>query len=312
MSPPVVLIATVKLRRGQEEAFAAWQLEQDKAVSRFEGYISSDIMAPTKPGDNEWTILLNFRSKEDLVKWQRSDERAQLIGKALPLLEGGNLGELMPKDNSAAQPGSNVTQVILSKVKPGMEEPYREWAVRIQRAQALYPGYRGTYLQPPENDRNGYWTTMLRYDTQEHLNAWLESPERAELIREAKAFIENEELLRLATSFPGWVPIDPTTGEGPPNWKTALLVLLGLFPTVMLELRYLNPHLAFLNPSAATFIGNIGSVAVTSFITMPLFVRWFGWWLFPKQDAPASTSAKGVLILTLLFAGEIAALWHLF
>ena len=69
------------------------------------------------------------------------------------------------------------------------------------------------------------------------------APERAELLKEAKAFIESEELMRLATSFPGWVPINPVTGKGPPDWKTALLVLLGLYPIVVIELRFLNPIL---------------------------------------------------------------------
>ena len=68
------------------------------------------------------------------------------------------------------------------------------------------------------------------------------------------------------------------TGKGPPNWKTAMLVLLGLFPVVMLELKFLSPKLSLLgiHASLATFIGNSISVAVTSFFTMPWCVRWFG------------------------------------
>lgn len=311
MSTPSVLIATMKLRPGQEDAFAAWQVRHDRVIAQAPGYLSSDLIPPTKEGDNEWTILLNFQSAEQLVKWQRSDERAKLMGDVLPLLEGGNLGEVMPKDNSAMQPGSDITQVILSKIKPGMEETYRAWAVKIQQAQAKYPGYRGMYLQPPGTDKAGHWTTMLRYDTQEHLDAWLAAPERAALLRESKAFIENEELLRLATSFPGWVPINPATGKGPPNWKTALLVLLGLYPTVLLEIRFLSPQLAFLNPSLATFIGNVGSVAVTSFLTMPLFIRTFGWWLFVDKKTPRWIEPLGSGLLFVLFALEIALLWRL-
>jgi hypothetical protein len=311
MSRPAVLIATSKLRPGQEEAFAVWQIRHNKAVAKFAGYMSSDIVPPIKPGDNEWTTILNFQTSDLLLKWQKSSERASLISDVLPLLEGGNLGEVMPEDNSAEQPGTNVTQVVISKIKPGMQDDYRDWSVRIQQAQARYPGYRGTYLQPPSASQNGHWTTMLRYDTAEHLEAWLASPERAELLRESKAFIENEELMRLATSFPGWVPISSITGEAPPDWKTAMLVLLGLYPTVLLELRYANPLLSFLNPSLATFLGNIGSVAVTSFITMPLFVRWFGWWLFIDKQSPRSRGPLGLGLLIALYVIEIAALWRL-
>jgi antibiotic biosynthesis monooxygenase (ABM) superfamily enzyme len=311
MSTPAVLLATFKIRPGHEDDFAAWQIQHNKVVSKFPGYVSADVIPPTKPGDNEWTIILNFQSSDLLVKWQKSEERAGLIADVLPLVEGGNLGQMMPEDNAASQPDTNVTQVILSKIKPGMEDAYREWSVRIQQAQAKYPGYRGTYIQPPSSGEAGNWTTMLRYDTSAHLEAWLAAPERAELLQESKAFIENEELMRLRTSFPGWVPINPVTGKGPPDWKTAILVLLGLYPTVLLELRFLNPHLTFLNPSLATFIGNAGSVAVTSFITMPLFVRWFGWWLFPGKNSSKSREPIGLGLFILLFAIEIALLWRI-
>src|SRR5262249_53707899 len=163
-----------------------------------------------------------------------------------------------------------VTQVIFSRLKPGMEDRYRKWAARIQQAQARYEGYRGMYIQAPASG-GSHWITMLRFDTAEHLRAWLAAPERAAMLEEARAYIESEELVRLATSFPGWVRIDPDTGKGPPDWKTALLVLLGLYPIVVIELLYLNPLLVGLAPAIGVFIGNVLSVAATSFLTMPFF-----------------------------------------
>lgn len=311
MSSPVVLIATAKVRPGSEDAFAAWKGRHDAVIAKFPGYISSDIMPPDEHSD-AWTIVLNFKSAAELDAWHRSKERAALIGELLPLVTGGDLGEVMKKEMpDSARPGTNVTQVILSHVKPGMEDPYREWAARIQRAQSQYPGYRGMYLQPPSSN-DGYWTTLLRFDTTEHLEAWLAAPERTKLLQESKAFIEKEELMRLATSFPGWVPINPLTGKGPPDWKTALLVLLGLYPIVVIELHFLNPLLLGLNSSLGTFIGNAISVAATSFITMPLFVRAFGWWLFLDKNSPKWTTPAGLCILASLFAGEVAFFWRFF
>jgi hypothetical protein len=202
--------------------------------------------------------------------------------------------------------------VIFSKLLPGMEDRYREWTVRIQAAQAKYPGYRGMYLQAPE-EAGGMWTTIIRFDKGSHLAAWMNAPERKELLCESKKFIEKEQFTHLATSFPGWVPLNPVTGEGPPNWKTAMLVLLGLFPIVMLEMRYLSPlfQMMGLHASLATFLGNSLSVAATSFLTMPLCVRWFGWWLFQKPENDQGRSLRGTALLCLLFAMEVAILWRL-
>ncbi|HEY0791778.1 MAG TPA: hypothetical protein VGD78_12015, partial [Chthoniobacterales bacterium] len=99
----------------------------------------------------------------------------------------------------------------------------------------------------------------------------------------------------------------------PPNWKTALLVILGLFPIVMLEMRFLNPVLvsAGLHASPATFIANLVSVFGTTFVTMPLFIRWFGWWLFTEEGTPAWILPVGLGLLAFLFALEVGALWPL-
>jgi antibiotic biosynthesis monooxygenase (ABM) superfamily enzyme len=312
MSANAVLIATARVRAGDDAEFAAWKARHDTVIGKFPGFVSSDIMPPTNSDSNEWTIVLNFRSKEDLTVWQQSRERAEIIAAGVPLFEGGNFGEVAQIGEGGEEPGSNVTEVIFSRIKPGMEDTYREWTVRIQAAQAKYPGYRGMFLQPPD-EKGGMWTTIIRFDTAAQLEAWMNASERKELLRESKAFIEHEQLTRLATSFPGWVPIDPMTGKGPPNWKTALLVLLGLFPVVMLEMRFLSPELTALglHASLATFIGNAISVAITSFITMPLFVRWFGWWLFLEDESSTGATLKGVLILSALFALEVAAFWRL-
>jgi uncharacterized protein len=311
MRAPAVLIATARIRPGSEDAFAAWKGRHDAAVAAFPGFNSADIVPPGEH-DSTWTMLLNFDSKERLAAWQHSSERAKLVAELTPLMIGGDLGEVMHSESAeGAQPATLVTQVIFSRVKPGMEGKYREWAARMQQAQARYPGYRGMYLQPPGPGGN-HWITMLRFASSEKLNAWLAAPERAAMLKEAQAFIEQAELMRLATSFPGWVPIDPATGKGPPDWKTALLVLLGLYPIVALELKYLNPLLAGLVPAVGIFVGNVLSVAATSFITMPAAIRAFNWWLFPPAKPNNRATLNGLAILAAIFAVEIACFWPMF
>jgi uncharacterized protein len=311
MSNPAVLIAKPRVRAGKDAEFGAWKAHHDTIIGKFPGYVSSDMM-PSPNGSNEWTIVINFRSADDLAAWQRSREHSEIIREGIPLFEGGNFCEVAQVGGAGVQPTGDVTEVIFSRIKPGTEDAYREWAARIEAAQARYPGYRGMFLQPPD-EKGGMWTTIIRFKSAPQLEAWMNAPERKRLLRESKAFIEHEQLTRLATAFPGWVPLDPMTGKGPPDWKTAMLVLLGLFPVVMLELRFLSPILTALglHASLATFIGNALSVAATSFITMPLFVRWFGWWLFPAAASTWAVTSKGVAILVGLFALEVAALWQL-
>ena len=137
----------------------------------------------------------------------------------------------------------------------------------------------------------------------------MNAPERKEMLSESKAFVEHEQLTRLATSFPGWFPTDPKTGHGPPKYKAGMLVLLGLFPIVMLESFFLSPRLASLNFSLALFIGNSISVALTTYLTMPFFVKTLKWWLLPEPNAPKSVHWKGALLVFAFYALSVAVFW---
>lgn len=312
MSTPTILVATLRLRPGMDQAFTGWKVRHDSLIGKTPGYVGGDIIPPTQAGGNEWTMLLNFRSREHLLAWQASADRAALLAEGAALFEGGSYQEIEQAGAPVEQKPGSVTEVIFSKIRAGREDDYRAWAARMQAEQAKYPGYRGTFLQPPD-EAGGMWTTIIRFDSAAQLERWMNAPERTAMLRESREFIEHEQLTRLATSFPGWVPVDPVTGKGPPDWKTAMLVLLGLFPIVMLEMKFLSPVLTGLglHASLATFIGNSLSVAGTSFVTMPLFVRWFGWWLFLRPESPRYITPGGVALLAVLFAAEVVALWKL-
>ena len=73
--------------------------------------------------------------------------------------------------------------------------------------------------------------------------------------------------------------------------------------------RILKLHV---NPSLGMFIGNVISVALTTYLTMPLFVKTFGWWFFPKSEASKfKVNLSGTALIFLLYAISVAALWHL-
>jgi uncharacterized protein len=199
--------------------------------------------------------------------------------------------------------------VIVTEIKPGREGAYRVWANRIQKLQATFPGYLGSFVQPPQQGETG-WTTILRFDSAANLERWLKSDARGAMVKEGEDLVRGFHAQRVDTSFPGWVPNDPATGTAPNMWKTACLVLLTLFPVIMLELRFLNPHLEALNPAVRTFIGNAISVGVTTWPLMPLAIFAFGDWLFPEGKAPWLAWALPIG-LVLCYLAEIAVFWHL-
>jgi len=309
-SPPsgaAILLAKFHLRPGVEDAFTAWQAKALTRAAGSDGFLSSE-MTPAGADGAAWTVTLRFRSIENVDAWRSSPIWHGLIGEAQGLVADKTSIEIQAAE---AGPDGGVVEVIVTKVKPGKEEAYRRWETSIQQAQSKFPGYKGSYVQPPIAGELG-WTTLMRFDSADQLDTWLKSPERAALLREAEPLIDYAHLQRMDTSFPGWFPTDPSTGKGPPNWKAAMLVLLGLFPIVMLETRFLSPRLAGLNSSVAMFIGNSISVALTTWLTMPLFIKSLGWWLFPPPgQSKLRAEIGGTALILALFAVEVAALWHL-
>lgn len=301
-----ILLAKFHLRSGAENEFAAWQARALTLAAGFKGFVNSE-MTPASAESSFWMVMLRFRDAANVDAWQKSEAWRTLLGEALGFLADKSAIDMEIKEDGT---DAGVVEVIVTKVKPGKESAYRQWETKIQQAQSKFPGYRGSYVQPPIAGELG-WTTLMRFDSAAQLEEWLKSPVRAALVREAEPLIDYAHLQRMETSFPGWFPTNSKTGQGPPNWKAAMLVLLGLFPIVMLEARFLSPQLASLNSSLGMFIGNVISVALTTWGTMPLFIKALGWWLFPKPEARKSADWKGTLLILALYALSVAIFWRL-
>jgi len=283
-----------------------WLVKLMLCGAKFSGYWSSEILPPSVESKG-WTLVERFLTNEQANAYRESDARRQLLGDISASLRDAIVSEEV--STGAPAPGS-VGTAIVTEVRPGMEDEYLAWEEKIQNAQAKFPGYRGNYFQPPAPGTQGKWMSLVRFDTPHSLQKWFASEERKEIVKQAGKFVTSTQFQTMASSFPGWFPTD-TEGKPPPNWKTSMLVLLGLFPTVMLEIRFLSPLMSGLPLSPGTFVGNVLSVAVTTWITMPVFIFAFRWWLLPKKDSVGKINLYGTIILILLFLGEILALWNL-
>jgi uncharacterized protein len=272
------------------------------------GFTSREVIPPQNDDLKEWVFVNRFDSIEHLRAWRDGDERKSLFAEGKSLVEG-NFTDLVGDAAAQFHVENSVTEVILEQIAPGKEAAYQKWSNRIVRAQAETPGYQGGYSQPPKTPGGG-WMTLMRFASVDDLNNWMNSPIRTALIAEAKDLVATSYSHRVDTSFPGWTPRD-ASGKSPPNWKASMLVLLGLYPIVCLEILFLGKVLGpmHLNPAVGDFIGNAISVFLTGFGTMPLLCYLLNWWLLPADDAPRSVHFKGTLIVLLVYAITIAIFW---
>lgn len=80
-------------------------------------------------------------------------------------------------------PTSAPTVIVSRRPASGREVEFAEWAESIRAAAATFPGHVGSELQPPAEAHPEDWITVYRFDSQSNLDRWLESPERASMMR---------------------------------------------------------------------------------------------------------------------------------
>jgi len=281
------------------------------AAAGFAGFVNAEVSAAAGDGRPAWRLIQRFRDLDTLHAWRQSDIHNALMREADALVDSGGAAGVRAEERVQESAEGAVTEVFTTHVRPDKVGDYQEWAARIHQAEAQFSGYRGGYLQPPACASQPYWTTLVRFATPRDLDAWLNSSQRQELLREHEALVSSWQSHHLPAAFAGWFPADRETSATPPAWKQSMIVMLVLFPLVMLELRLLHPLLAALNPALSLFIEIAISIALTAWPLVPLAIRALRWWLLPAKNGAGWINPAGIALLIALYAAEIAALWHM-
>jgi uncharacterized protein len=303
---PIVSTLTATLRADVKSRFVDWQADLTGAIAGREGFVSLEFLSkPETP--QVWLIVQRFYNKDFAGQWKASTSYQELIDKLRPLLIQNGLQEQI---ESEAEMRGGITELIITDVQPDHEDAFREWSARIHQIEAKFDGFRGVYLQSPKGNGGKHWITLLQFDTPAHLDNWLSSPERQEILKEGAPHVTSLETNRMVSPFAGWFTSIAKSEEIPTVWQQTMIVLLILFPIVMLEIKYLSPWTAGLNSSLATFIGNSISVTLIAYPFMPLLVPYLSWWLFPDKRRHFSLTFLGTTVVIALYLLEIAFFWN--
>lgn len=301
-----IIITRIWIPPDDVKVFADWQSKLQDVVANAPGFLSLEILAPNSEHP-AWTLVQRFTDVTSGKAWKNSLQRQNLFN------EWTSIHKQTFEDLSSPQQSfKGVTEVIVTEVSSEKKGLYRQWLAKIHQAEAKVPGFAGMYVQTPVENQGRYWITFLQFDTSEHLDQWLESPERKEILKELDPLIKSFESHRIISPYAGWFGSIAKMGAIPPVWKQTMLVLLVLFPIVMLELKFLSPLLnsLSLNSSVATFIGNSISVVLIAWPMMPIAIFFFQKWLNPEPWNHTKINILGTAILIALYLFEILIFWR--
>jgi antibiotic biosynthesis monooxygenase (ABM) superfamily enzyme len=310
----ITIITQTRVRPEVAEEFARWQDETSRVIATFPGFVKQTVMPPSPPQQADWVILQRFADESTAMRWLKSEDRLKRVQGAAPMLLGVDDIHLVRDSGSGRQPAP-VSAVISTRLKPGQEAAYRRWEQRIAAAQARAPGFQGYRLEPPILGVQDDWVVILRFDTDEHLQAWLDSAERKKLLEEAGAFTAEFHARIARTGFDQWFPFDAGAASAPAVWKQNMLVLLLLYPVVFLFGAWVQTpwlmeraHLPFF---LSLFVGNIVSIVLLNWL-VPWVSNRFAWWLRPAASPSTTTDLAGAALVVGLYALTLLAFWRLF
>jgi antibiotic biosynthesis monooxygenase (ABM) superfamily enzyme len=306
---PVTIVIQTRITADMDAAFAAWLRRISAVVASQPGFVTETVMPPSPPAQLDWVILQRFASVDAATAWLRAEQRQRLVAEVQPMLVGSDDVHLVADAGAGALPAP-VSAVISTRIKPGQEPAFLEWGRRIAAAQAKYPGFQGYRREPPVPGVQEDWLTILRFDSQEHLDQWLNSPERKKLLEESVAFTDTYHVRTVRTGFDQWFDVP---GSAPPSaWKQDMTVLLVLYPVVFLLNEWLQkpilvgifglPYWAFL------FVNIVVGVMLLSLI-LPHVSRLLGWWLRPpERDWKADLA--GAALVAVFYTVLLMAAWQ--
>lgn len=300
----VSIVTQTRVKTEATEAFAEWQAGTGKIIAAFPGFVEQTVIPPSPPQQVDWVILQRFASEAVAVAWLNSPERQKRDAGAAAMLVGSDDVHLV-KDALAGALPSPVATVISTRIKPGREEDYRQWEQRIAAAQTRAKGFQGYRFEPPIPGVQADYLSILRFDTEENLQAWMDSPERKRLLEDAASFTEEFHARTVRTGFDQWFSAGPAGAPPPPAWKVNMVVLLLLYPVVFLFGNYvMSPYLsgwANLPFPMALFIANVASIVLLNYL-VPWTSDRLTWWLRPGASASLRIDLAGTALMALLYA----------
>jgi antibiotic biosynthesis monooxygenase (ABM) superfamily enzyme len=178
--------------------------------------------------------------------------------------------------------GGPVTTTVTRRVKPGHEPFYEEFLKGIIAAASRFPGHLGVEVFRPEAAFAGEYRIVYRFDTPDHLRAWLDSDERAAWVERVEPHVIGPMRTQFVTGLETWFTLPDRPGtRPPPPYKMALVTWVTIFPLITLVVVVLGPLLKELALVPSLAVTTAVTVPIMTWVAMPLLTRLLRRWLYP-------------------------------
>ena len=269
---PTVIVSR-RVAPGREAELERWMQRVHQAAMLQPGYISDDHQPPDARHPDEWVVTYQFTDPDALEAWLTSPFRRKLIAEGRDLVVGEARHQVLALPETHAR--RPVTAVISSLVKPGREADYRTVHAEIELALNSAPGFLRSELFEAVPGVQEHTIVVFAFDSREHLDVWLASNLRRQLVARLEPLVEGERVLNVVGGYAGWFSAERSVAR----WKQALTVLLGIVPISLLVTLIREQVAPDLPMPVAVVASSAVGVTLLTYVVMPRLTRLLAGWL---------------------------------
>jgi len=184
------------------------------------------------------------------------------------------------------QGAAPVTVMVTRRVLPGRAAEFETLMDGMTGAARRFPGHLSCYQIKPVEGGDRSYHALFAFDSQVHLQAWMNSPERAAWLQKISLVTLGETPTRILCGLEGWFAL-PTQDvrAPPPRYKMALLAWSGIFPLVLVLTNSVGPLVRPISAVLSVFVITFLVVLFMTWAVMPVLTRLMAGWLYPKAVA---------------------------
>ena len=182
-----------------------------------------------------------------------------------------------------SDPGG-ATVVITHRVRQGKQADYERWLDEISPLCKASPGHLDWQIVRPLPGLTETYTIIIRFDTQAHLQEWMESPTRARLIEKVQPLFVTGDDFFISSGLDFWFTPEGAKAKVPVRWKQYVVTWSAIYPLVLGVPLVIKPVLRILhvpdNQYLTTFAVTGTVVFLMVYLVMPRYTKFIQRWLF--------------------------------
>lgn len=287
---------TILHRPDDPDDFGQW-IDRLRA-STADGFVESSVSV-YDDDRLDCAVAVTFRTEQQLDEWLDGAERGEVLRDGAARGFRRATTDLVVVEGEQPPPG---LALFRHPVAAGRDADFTSVQGALTEASSAFAGYEGTVVFPP--GVGGEWTSIIRFRTPRLLSAWLKSGERRASLTGLRSTLKRDfSTTSETTPFGTTVRIEDGRAALTPNWKSAMLVLMVLYPTVMLLSRFLGPQLDRLGiePWLAMWLSQVASVSLLQWVLMPFAAKRMAHWLDPIDGAGVVESVRGAGVVVAVY-----------